>query len=96
MGEGQALFAPSSSLIADPSPRLLTLSSPLSSDQESPDTEPAKSRQAPKKPEQASGAKVTAAEQKAAEAKRLWEAFFAAPGDETRNTLVEWLSLIHI
>ncbi len=34
--------------------------------------------------------KVAAAEQKAAEAKRLWGAFFAAPGDDTRNCLVEW------
>ena len=33
---------------------------------------------------------MTAAERKAAEAKRLWDAFFAAPGDGTRNMLVEW------
>ncbi len=38
----------------------------------------------------ASAAPLTAAEQKAAEAKRLWDAFFAAPGDDTRNCLVEW------
>jgi RNA polymerase sigma factor for flagellar operon FliA len=46
----------------------------LSSDQETPDAQPP----------------LTAAELKAAEAKRLWESFFAAPGDDTRNTLVEW------
>ena len=58
----------------------------MSSDQELPDNQPAKTRESTPKV----GAKVTAAEKKAAEAKRLWGAFFAAPGDDTRNTLVEW------
>jgi RNA polymerase sigma factor for flagellar operon FliA len=55
-------------------PLILDTPHPLSSDQETPDAQPP----------------LTAAELKAAEAKRLWESFFAAPGDDTRNTLVEW------
>lgn len=58
----------------------------MSSAQELPESDPVK----PVKSTQTPGPKLTAAEKKAAEAKRLWDAFFAAPGDDTRNTLVEW------
>jgi RNA polymerase sigma factor for flagellar operon FliA len=58
----------------------------LSSAQDLPESDPVK----PVESTQTPGPKLTAAEKKAAEAKRLWDAFFAAPGDDTRNTLVEW------
>lgn len=58
----------------------------MSPDQQSPDAQPP----AKADPVVAPAAPLTAAEKKAAEAKRLWGVFFAAPGDQTRNTLVEW------
>jgi len=55
----------------------------LSPDQQSPDAQPP----AKADPVGAPAAPLTAAEQEAAEAKRLWGVFFAAPGDQTRVSL---------